>query len=97
MLTHIVMWKYHADVPEETREEHRNRLRKLPAILSVEIKSFSVGADILKLTRSYDTGLVAIFPDQAALEAYTIAPEHVAVANFSRGIAQHIVSVDFED
>src|SRR5437660_1331610 len=97
MLTHIVIWKYRADVDEATRNEHRARLRRLPSLLPVEIKSFHVGADMLRLARSYDTGLVAIFPDRAALDAYTAHPDHVEAANFGRGICEQVASVDFED
>jgi hypothetical protein len=98
MLTHIVIWKYREDVPEEMREEHRNKLRRLPGIMpEVDIKSFNVGADILHLERSYHTGLVGIYADRAALQAYTDHPEHVEVAKFSRTISAHIASVDFED
>lgn len=98
MLTHIVIWKYRDDVPETTREEHRNKLRHLPSIMpEVAIKSFQVGADMLHLERSYHTGLVGIYQDRAALQAYTDHPEHIEVAKFSRSISVHVASVDFED
>jgi hypothetical protein len=97
MLTHIVIWKYRDDVTEETREEHRNKLRKLPSLMDVDIKSFKVGADILHLDRSYHTGLVGVYADRAALDAYTVHPEHQEVVKFSRSISAHIASVDFED
>ena len=32
----------------------------------------------------------------AALDAYTVHPDHVKVADFGRGISDHVVSVDFE-
>lgn len=96
MITHIVIWKYRDDVDEATRQEHRARLRRLPEIIP-NITSFKVGADILHLARSYHTGLVAIYPDRAALDLYTEHPEHVKVAEFGRGISQHVASVDFED
>ena len=96
MLTHIVVWKYRADVEQAVREEHVALLRRLPSIIS-EIKSFSVGFDTLHLPRSYHTGLVAVFRDRAALDAYTIHPEHIKVADFGRNISEHVASVDFED
>ncbi len=95
MLTHIVIWKYRADIEQAIREEHIARLRRLSSLIP-EIVSFSVGADVLRLPRSYDTGLVAVFRDRAALNAYTIHPEHVVVADFGRGISEHVASVDFE-
>ena len=96
MLTHIVIWKYKSDVGEEERREHVAMLRRLPAIIP-EVQSFAVGFDVLKLPRSYHTGLVATFKDRAGLEAYTVHPDHVAVADFGRNVSEHVASVDFEE
>jgi hypothetical protein len=95
LLTHIVVWKYRAEASEEDRHEHVELLRALPRSIP-EIQSFSVGTDVLRLPRSYDTGLVAVFSDRAGLEAYTVHPEHAAVADFGRRLSEHVVSVDFE-
>jgi hypothetical protein len=96
MLTHIVVWKYRADVEQLVRDEHVARLRRLASVIQ-GIESFSVGFDMLKLPRSYDSGLVATFRDRAALEAYTVHPEHILVADMGRHISEHVVSVDFMD
>ena len=96
MLTHIVIWKYKAEATEAERREHVALLRALTKHIP-EIESFAVGSDVLRLPRSYDTGLVAVFRDRAALDAYTVHPEHVAVADFGRRISEHVASVDFED
>jgi hypothetical protein len=96
MLTHIVVWKYRTDVEQSARDEHVNLLRNLAGIIP-EVLSLSVGFDCLHLPRSYDTGLVATFADRAALDAYTVRPEHVKVADFGRSISEHVVSVDFID
>lgn len=94
MLTHIVCWKYKAETALATREEHIARLRSLQDVVD-NIISFNVGADVLHLERSFDTGLVAVYKDRAALDAYTIHPAHQAVANFGKQIAERVVSVDF--
>lgn len=96
MLTHIVVWKYREDVEQFAREEHVNLLRRLGGIIP-EVQSLAVGFDTLFLQRSYDTGLVAVFVDRAALDAYTVHPEHVKVAEFGRSISEHVASVDFTD
>lgn len=96
MLTHIVIWKYRDEVEREVREEHVSLLRGLTAFIP-EIISLSVGFDILKLPRSYHTGLVAVFHDRAGLDAYTVHPEHVKAAEFGRNISAHVASVDFEN
>ncbi len=95
MLTHIVIWKYRAEVGAARREEHVASLRRLVDFIP-EIISLDVGFDVLRLARSYDTGLVATFRDRAGLEAYTVHPEHVRVAQLGRDISEHVASVDFE-
>ncbi|HEY0380099.1 MAG TPA: Dabb family protein [Pyrinomonadaceae bacterium] len=96
MLTHIVIWKYRADIEQAVRDEHLNRLRRLASSIP-GIESFQVGADVLGLPRSYDTGLVATFRDRAALDAYTVHPEHMLVADMGRNLSEHVASVDFVD
>jgi myo-inositol-hexaphosphate 3-phosphohydrolase len=96
MLTHIVVWKYRADVERAMREEHVARLRRLANIIT-DVESLNVGFDVIRLPRSYDTGLVATFRDRAALDAYTIHPEHILVADMGRNISENVVSVDFTD
>ncbi len=96
MLNHIVVWKYRTSTTRAERDEHVARLRRLPAVV-FGIESFAVGFDTLHLARSYDTGLVAVFHDRAALDRYTLHPDHIAVAEFGRAISDHIASVDFED
>lgn len=96
MLTHIVVWKYRADVSQETREQHRAQLRTLNNIVP-GIESLSVGSDTLHSPRSYDTGLVAIFRDRSVLDAYTIHPDHVKIVEFGHTIVDTMAKVDFED
>ena len=96
MLTHIVVWKYREETEPFAREEHVKLLRSLKNIIS-EVQSLAVGFDMLHLSRYYDTGLVAVFADRAALDAYTVHPDHVRVAEFGRQISEHVASVDFLD
>jgi hypothetical protein len=94
MLTHVVVWKYRADVDQQTRDEHLRLLGRLAGIIP-EVRSLSVGFDVVKIPRSYDTALVAVFDDRAGLDTYTVHPEHIKVANLGRTISEHVASVDF--
>jgi hypothetical protein len=94
MIIHIVIWKYRADVAPETRAEHVRLLRTLSSIKEVE--SLSVGADVLRWPRSYDTALLGTFRDLEALDAYDKNREHQKVVAFGRSISEHVASVDFE-
>ena len=95
MITHIVIWRYRSDVEPEVRAEHIRLLRGLASSIK-EVESLSVGADVLKLPRSFDTGLVAVFHDRAALDAYSDHPEHLKVVAFGKTISEQVASVDFE-
>ena len=94
MVVHIVSFKYKADASAQARAEH---VTKLKGIADIEgILDFKVGQDFVRSPRSYDTGLVVIFRDRAALESYATHPRHVPVAQFGRDLADAIVAVDFD-
>jgi hypothetical protein len=94
MLTHLVCFKYKADIQESDKEAHRARLRGLVGLECVV--ELSVGADVVRSARSYDTGLVVRFRDRSALDAYQTDSRHVPVAQHGLSLCEHIVSVDFE-
>ncbi len=94
MLTHIVCWKYKPETTLEQRELHVAKLKNLPDIIP-NIISFNIGFDVLHLERSFDTGLVAVFPDRAALDFYTNDAAHQEVVTLGREIADRAVTVDF--
>jgi len=94
MLTHIVCFKYKADIPEATRQDHRERLAALRALKWVV--DLKVGADVVRSARSFDTGLIVIFSDRTALDGYAKDPEHVPVAQYGVSLCEQIVAVDFE-
>jgi hypothetical protein len=94
VLTHIVCFKYKADVSEETRNGHRERLAALRALTGVV--DLQVGADVVQSARSFDTGLIVVFNDRAGLDAYAVDPQHLPVAQYGAGLCEQIVAVDFE-
>ena len=94
MLTHIVCWKYKPETTQEEKETHLAKLKNLPNIIP-NIISFNLGFDVLHLERSFDLGLVAVYPDRAALDFYTVDEAHQEVVMIGREIAERVVSVDF--
>jgi hypothetical protein len=95
MLIHIVCFKYKAEVDDVARRDHRERLKALARLEGVvELK---VGLDVVRSPRSYDTGLMAMFRDRAALDAYQMDPQHVPVARYGAGLCESIVAVDFDE
>ena len=94
MIVHMVCFKYRAEVDEPARAHHRERLRALADIDG--IVDLKVGGDVVRSPRSYDTGLLILFRDRAALDAYQKHPRHVPVAQFGPANCESVVAVDFE-
>lgn len=94
MLLHLVCFKYRTHVDEAERAAHRERLgtlRDLDGIIDLK-----VGPDVIRSSRSYDTGLAVTFRDRTALEMYARHPRHVPIAQLGVGLSEHIVACDFE-
>ena len=94
MLVHMVAFKYKADVNDTVRAQHCERLRGLKDIDGVV--DLKVGSDVVRSVRSYDAGLLILFVDRAALDAYQKHARHVPVAQFGVANCESIVAVDFE-
>ena len=94
MLLHLVCFKYKSDVDAATRTQHRERLSALASLDGVV--DLKVGEDVVRSSRSYDTGLSITFTNRAALDAYAKDPRHVPIAQFGAGISEHVVACDFE-
>ena len=94
MLIHLVSFKYKPDTDAATRAQHRARLAGLKGLDGVI--DLKVGEDVVRSTRSYDSGLSITFPDRAALDAYQTNDRHVAVVEFAAPLCEHVVAVDFE-
>jgi len=94
MVVHLISFKYKASTTEAQRADHRARLKNIADIEG--ILDFKVGEDIVRSPRSYDTGLLVVFRDRAALDGYATNPRHVPVAQLGRDLSDAIVAVDFE-
>jgi hypothetical protein len=94
MLMHLVCFKYKTDVDAAARADHRARLATLKSLDG--IVDLKVGEDVIRASRSYDTGLCITFADRAALETYARDPRHVPVAQLGISISEHVVACDFE-
>jgi heme-degrading monooxygenase HmoA len=94
MIVHLVCFKYKSDFPAAARQDHRDRLRTLKDLDG--IIDFKVGEDVVRSQRSYDTGIVVLFQDRAALDAYQAHPRHVVVGQIGRDNSESVVAVDFE-
>jgi hypothetical protein len=61
-----------------------------------QLRSLEVGADMVHAERSFDLALVSTFDSLADMQAYQVHPHYVQVGIHMRGVAETIVSVDYE-
>jgi hypothetical protein len=94
MIVHVVCFKYKPEADAAARASHIARLASLSDLDGV--RDLRVGPDVVHAARSYDTALVILFADRAALDAYQKNARHVPVAQFGVSLCEHIVAVDFE-
>ena len=94
MVVHIVSFKYKKGTTAAQHADHCAQLQQLADIDG--ILDFKVGEDVVRSPRSYDTGLLVVFRDRAALDSYATHPRHVPVAQLGRDLTDAIVAVDFD-
>lgn len=95
MIRHVVMFKFKPEFSQESREEWARQARQLPDGIE-EIKSFSLGFDVLEADRSWHAAIVADFDSIDDVKAYATHPAHLPVIALSAPNCEQMVSVDFE-
>jgi Stress responsive A/B Barrel Domain len=96
-LRHIVSWKLTETDPEINRQQRRaiaDALESLPPLIP-EILRLEVASNVRESDSAHDVVLVADYADEAALDAYTVHPEHQKVAAFVRSLVSARTSVDY--
>lgn len=92
MIRHVVMFQWK---PDFDPAEWFALVRDLPSRIP-QIKSLSVGTDVLRGARSFDAAIVADFDQIEDVAVYTDHPDHQPLIAISGAGASQIVSVDFE-
>ncbi|QIG39784.1 Dabb family protein [Microbacterium sp. 4R-513] len=95
MIRHVAVFRFIPEFTSDQREEWMSMLRKLPEQIP-ELRSMSVGTDLLRGAASHDVAIVADFDDLAGLEAYTRHPAHAEVLTISGPVKASLATVDFE-
>jgi Stress responsive A/B Barrel Domain len=95
VIRHVVMFKLKPGVSAAQRDEWLEISRRLHGEVEL-VRSYSIGADLLHLPRSYDVAVVADFDSLDDVRAYAEHPSHLPAVELSRSLSEHIVSVDFE-
>jgi hypothetical protein len=99
MIRHIVMWKLKEHAEGAPRAENAQKLKAkleachgiVPGIVHLEAAVATPG-----LESTYDVVLDSCFENKAALDAYQIHPDHVALKIFATAVCESRGCVDFE-
>jgi len=84
MVKHIILWKLRDDLTEEEKQRVKKDIKagleglagRIPGLLDI-----SVNVDGRLSSSNADVMLDSTFTDEAALKAYAVHPDHVAVAD----------------
>ena len=84
MVKHIILWRLREDLTAEEKENVKKDIKagleglagRIPGLLDIR-----VNVDGRLETSNADVMLDSTFTDEAALRAYAVHPEHVAVAD----------------
>ena len=94
MIRHIVLFKikdeYKSEIPQLVQNFYGMKGR-IEGLIDLE-----AGADILGSERSYDLGLVTLFENREAFDAYQTHPVHQPVRKKMHEVRLSSVSCDFE-
>lgn len=94
MVTHVVLFRL-KDRSRKNMERTRDVLMTLKDRIPF-VRSFEVGADVIRSDRSYDIALISRFDSIEDLEAYRVHPEHVNVVDYIAQVKESSIAVDYE-
>ena len=98
MIRHIVSWRLAAEDEagkNAQAAEITAALETLPALIP-EIRSFTIGRNVVADERNFDLVLIADYASAADLEAYVVHPEHQKVAAIVTARVSARACVDIE-
>lgn len=97
MISHTVMWRFKEENKEENMNTVAERLMALYKSGKIDgLRKMEIGKDVSHTDMSYDMVLLTEFDSMAALAAYKIHPDHVAISQFVKTIRTARAVVDFE-
>ena len=95
VIRHVAVFRFVPTFSAAEREHWMTLLRALPAQIP-ELRSMSVGTDVLGGPSSHELAIVADFDDLDGLEAYNRHPAHAEVLRISAPVKVSLATVDFE-
>lgn len=95
MIRHVAVFRFLPTFTSAEREHWMRLVRALPDRIP-ELRTLSVGADVLHGPASHEIAIVADFDDLDGLAAYSRHPAHDEVLKISAPVKVSLATVDFE-
>ncbi|MBQ4529549.1 MAG: Dabb family protein [Lachnospiraceae bacterium] len=98
MIRHIVMWNIKDEFSEAQKAEACKKMEEgflplkasVPNVIDLQVKTNTIESS------NRDFMLIVDFPDEEALKAYQVHPEHVKAAGYVKSVTVDRVCFDYE-
>lgn len=98
MLRHIVMWNIIEELSGAEKQEAEKKMAegflplrtRVPNVLDLKVEMNKIESS------NRDFMLIVDFPDEAALKAYQVHPEHIKAAGYVKRVTKDRVCFDYE-
>lgn len=95
MIRHVAVFRFVPEFTAEQRAVWMGMVADLPNHIP-EIRSMSVGEDVVRGPASHEIAIVADFDSLADLDSYSTHPAHAAVLAMSAPVKASLAVVDIE-
>ena len=95
MIRHVAVFRFTPEFDETQRREWMQMVARLPQHIP-QIRSMSVGPDVVGGVNSHDVAIVADFDNLEDLQTYSTHPAHQPVLDMSGPVKESLAVVDFE-
>ncbi len=95
MVMHLVMFRFHKETSEATKQEIKQQIEQLTDLVP-GLLNMKVGLNFAQEDRAMDMVLISHFESREDLDFYATHPEHLKVVEFIKTVAEYTKVVDFE-
>jgi hypothetical protein len=95
MLRHVAVFVFTPEFDADGLDDWIERIRELAAVVP-EVRSMSIGRNVITGTHAWQVAIVADFENRAGLDAYNHHPAHQKVLEISGPVKERLATVDFE-
>jgi hypothetical protein len=97
VIRHLVLWRLATDDPAEKARTIAELTERFAALVPIidGVERLDIRADLGETAGNWDVVLDSDYRDEAALAAYQVHPDHVAVTGFIASVVRERACIDF--